>query len=153
MPRSTRSAASTPSRRRPSNQISPCRGVSRPATVLSSVLLPAPLAPTSATASPARTSRVTPWSATTPVPYATWASRISSSGRPVALGAGTVAVAEIRRDHALVPRDLGREPLGQLLAAVEHDHPMRERHHHFHYVLHDADGETELAVDAAHQLD
>ena len=36
--------------------------------VLSSVVLPAPLAPTRATASPARTSSDTPWSATTPVP-------------------------------------------------------------------------------------
>ena len=41
----------------PSNQISPLRGVRSPAMVFSSVVLPAPLAPTSATASPAATSQ------------------------------------------------------------------------------------------------
>jgi hypothetical protein len=36
---------------------------------------------------------------------------------------------------------------------VQHDHPVRERHHHLHHVLDHADGEAQLGVDAAHQLD
>src|SRR5262252_1646636 len=150
MPSATRSGASTPSMRWPSNQISPRSGVSRPATVLRSVVLPAPFAPTSATASPARTWSETPCSATTPVPYATCASLTSSNGR--VLVSATVPLAQIRGDHALVAGDVLGPSLRQLLAAVEHHNPVGERHDHLHHVLHHADRQAELAVYAAHEL-
>src|SRR5262249_30989793 len=133
MPSATRSGASTSSIRRPSNQISPRSGVSSPAMVLRSVVFPAPFAPTSATASPARTWSETPCSATTPVPYATCASRTSSSGR--ALVSATIPLSQIRRDHSLVAGDVLGPALRQLFAAVEHHDPVGERHDHFHHVL------------------
>src|SRR5262245_50920411 len=151
MPSATRSGASTSSIRRPSNQISPRSGVSSPAMVLRSVVFPAPFAPTSATASPARTWSATPCRPTTPVPYATCASRTSSSGR--ALVSATISFSQIRRDHALVAGDVLGPALRQLLAAIEHHDPVGERHDHFHHVLHHADRQTQLAVDTPHEID
>ena len=51
--------------RAPSNQIRPADGSSEPETILIRVDLPAPLSPSRPTTSPARTSRLTPSSATT----------------------------------------------------------------------------------------
>src|SRR5205823_4716040 len=57
-------------------------GRNSPAIVFSSVVLPAPLAPTSATTSPGSTCSETPWSASTPPPYDTARSRTACRGTP-----------------------------------------------------------------------
>ena len=53
-------SASRPSMRRPSNSMLPLAGSITPAMVLSSVVLPAPLAPSTATMRPGPTSRLMP---------------------------------------------------------------------------------------------
>ena len=62
----------------PSTRISPDVGVSVPDKILTSVLLPAPLSPMSATTSPAFTSKLAPDSALT-WPYTFVMSRASSA--------------------------------------------------------------------------
>ena len=63
MPRLTTSNAGAPPIASPSNTMSPRRGAIMPAMLFSSVLLPAPLAPITATTSPALTLSETPNSA------------------------------------------------------------------------------------------
>ena len=63
MPLPTMVCGAMPSRLLPSNSTTPSRGLSRPATVLSVVDLPAPLAPISVTTSPSSTSKEMPFTA------------------------------------------------------------------------------------------
>src|SRR5262245_18671616 len=138
--------------------MSPACGPTSPAMGLSSGVLPAPLAPMSATTSPGSTRSETPWSARTPAPYATWTSRASSklagaTAQPgdTALPSGT-ALAEIRANHLRVAHDRLGRAVGDLEAVVQHDHSMGKRHDDLHHVLHHADRHLELLVDPPDQL-
>src|SRR5947208_13997322 len=141
---------------RPAKRISPLRGATSPAIVLRSVVLPAPFAPMSATISPGRTWSETPWRASTPAPYATSTSRMSRSAPSRETGgagsAPTVVLPEVGLDHLLVPRDLRRRALGDLLAVVEDDDPLGERHDDLHDVLDHAERQPEPGVDPPHQV-
>src|SRR5580704_19275032 len=94
----------------PAKRMAPVRG-SRPETARSSVVLPAPLGPSSATASPAPTLRSMPRS--TPIlPY--------PEDRPVISSRGSGA--EIGTHHLPVRPDLRRRARRQNLAEIEHRH-------------------------------
>src|SRR2546427_1060218 len=169
-PSRTRSGASRSLTARPANLISPLRGTTSPATVFRSVVFPAPFAPISATISPGSTASETPWRASTPAPYATSTARTSRSApsrdadgaeadgvgpvppRGAGSAAPTVVLAEIGLDDRVVPDDLRRRALGDLLSVVEDDDPLGEGHHNLHDVLDHAERQAELAVDPAHQL-
>ena len=99
-----------------SSTIAPCTGRSRPVTARIAVDLPAPLAPSSATISPGRTSNETS-SSTGAAPYPALSftqDRIASRGplHGAARGARAhVAVAEIGLQHArIVPHLRGQRP-------------------------------------------
>ena len=64
-PKRTRASTPSPARLRPSSRMSPWRGRMRPEMLRSSVVFPAPFAPSSATTSPARTLSSTALKATT----------------------------------------------------------------------------------------
>src|SRR3989454_5629867 len=169
-PSRTRSGASRSLTARPANLISPLRGTTSPATVFRSVVFPAPFAPISATISPGCTASETPWRASTPAPYATSTPRTSRSApsrdadgaeadgvwpvppRGAGSAAPTVVLAEIGLNDRVVPDDLRRRALGDLLSVVEDDDPLGEGHHDLHDVLDHAQRQAELAVDPAHQL-
>ena len=123
----------------PSKRTVPRAGFSMPWMARISELLPAPLAPTMATISPAA---------------------ISSDDAGQRLGVAVVEVeavdlqqrrahahlllAEIDVEHGLVARDLGRRALGDLLA-VAHDHDLGgQRHDRAHHMLDQQDGEPGL---------
>src|SRR5437588_703352 len=116
----------------------------------SSVDLPAPLAPISATSSPARRSRSTP-NSTGPAPKPAVRSRTSSSGCSPAIGlpptpvlplrgggrrvSPRVALAEIGLDDAGVTEHVGGRALGQGLAEVQHNRALADADHHAHHAL------------------
>src|SRR5207237_7104484 len=103
------SGAGLPAVGAPSSSIAPDVGRKRPAMHLSSVDLPAPFAPTSATISPGATESVTPRSTGTP-PYPAYRSRTRiPSG------------AKVRLDDAWIARDRRRRSF--------RDHPPRLEHH------------------------
>src|SRR5262249_14670498 len=90
-----------------------------------SVVLPAPFAPTTDTISPRATSNDTSRS-TLACPYcAPTASTLSKQE----------LLAEIRLDHRGRLGGRWRRPLKDLLAVVQHDDHVRERHHGLHHVL------------------
>src|SRR5580765_4282967 len=97
------------------NQIEPRRGRSRPEIVESSVVLPAPLLPTSATASPSLTRSET-FQSTFVSPYAASTSRTSSMRRLRPRGARAT---EVRGHHGLVAHHLLRRALRDHAPAVE----------------------------------
>src|SRR5256886_14770115 len=66
--------------------------------------------------------------------------------------APTVVLAEIGLDDRVVPDDLRRRALGDLLSVVEDDDPVGEGHHDLHDVLDHAERQAELPVDPAHPL-
>src|SRR4051794_29828338 len=170
-----------PSIRRPSKVTVPATGRIIPETVFCVVVLPAPLAPSSATISPSRTSKLTPFSAAI-APYRTSMSATSSSGRPAPSGTSFIDVAvrrpglrpgvdevqfrldlhvlrgvlrrraEVGADDGGVLLDLLRGALGDLPAEVEHDDAVRHRHHQFHVVLDEQHGDVALLVDAADEF-
>src|SRR5581483_1684480 len=98
---------------------------------LSRVVLPAPLAPTTATIWPAGTSKETPRSAWM-WPYAS--SRSCTSSR---LGS---VLAEVCLDNNWVGLDLGRRALGQLAAEVQHGDALANVHDQAHVVFYQQDG-------------
>ena len=59
---------------------------------------------------------------------------------------------EVRLDHARVGPDLGRWPLRDLLAVVEHRDPLGDAHHDLHVVLDQQDRELELVAHLAHEV-
>src|SRR5213079_996390 len=144
MPFQTISWGGTPTSGSESSVIVPRAGWSSPEMVLSVVVLPAPLLPRTATISPRPTSSPTPLSARI-LPYET--SSPSTRSMP------TLALArpEIRLDDPRVPLDLPRRPLGDLLAVVEHRHPVRHLHDHAHVVLDQDDREPEVGDELAHE--
>src|SRR6185436_15188858 len=123
-PRRTMACVARPAISAPSSWIEPCQARTRPITVLSSVLLPAPLAPISATISPRFTSSDTSRSTgEAPYPLETRSSR------------SMLFHSEVGVDHrALAPHGIGRT-LGELLAVMHHDDVLGEAHHEAHVVL------------------
>src|SRR5262245_8794653 len=101
--------------------------------VLKSVVLPAPLEPTTVTNWPRATSSETPRSAARP-PYATSSERMLSTIHPL--------LSKISFDNGRIPYHLGRRSFGDQLAVVEHAEPVRELHHGVHGVLDDDDGDA-----------
>src|SRR5947209_8178449 len=55
-------------------------------------------------------------------------------------------------DRPVAGHHLGR-PFDELLAVIEHDDAVAHRHHHFHDVLDDHQGEREFAAEDAQGLD
>src|ERR687888_2083232 len=146
-PRPTISWGGTPTSDAVSSVIVPERGWRRPEIALSVVVFPAPLLPRSATISPRPTSSPTPLSARIS-PYATSsASTLSTAGPP----GGRAARAEVRPDDPCVALDLARRPLRDLLARVEHGHPVGYLHHDAHVVLDQDDREPEIDDELAQQ--
>src|SRR4051794_6012523 len=163
-PRRISSCAGMPSIRRPSNVTEPATGRIIPDTVFCVVVLPAPLAPSSATISPSRTSKVTPFRAAI-APYRTSTPATSSNGRAVPSGRSFIDVplrgpglgsgvdeaqfgldvhvlrcvlgrrAEIGADDGGVLLDLLRGALSDLPAEVQHHDAVRHRHDQLHVVL------------------
>ncbi len=154
----------------PSKRIVPAAGCSMPEIVRSVVVLPAPLAPSSATISPSATSRLTPLQGADrpvadldPVELEQRHQRSSSSGsglcrrparrRPLRwcsawrrrAGPGTPR----RRRGRAGPRP-GCPPRSQ--AEIEHGHTLGHRHHEPHVVLDEQDADAPLPVDAADEL-
>src|SRR5215813_7178730 len=128
-PRSTISCAPTAPRSLPSQRMLPPRGRRRPAMDLSSVLLPAPFGPRSATISPAPTVSVTPPSARTS-PYDTSRSCTSSMAR-------LSFDAQIGVEHGGIGGDGRGRSLGDLLARAQHDEPPAEIQERPHDMLDD----------------
>src|SRR3989441_9057474 len=106
----------------------------------------------------------------TPAPYATSTPRTSRSApsrdadgaeangvgpvppRGAGSAAPTVVLAEIGLDDRVVPDDLRRRALGDLLSVGEDDDPLGEGHHDLHEVLDHAERQAQLAAEPAHQL-
>src|SRR5919197_3817313 len=129
----------------PAKTISPvCRTV--PETDRSVVVLPAPLAPSSATISPSSTRSETPWSALIG-PYRASTPRSSSSG-------GIVS-SEICLDHLWVCPYVGGLAAGDQAPEVENVHVVADRHDEVHVVLNEQHGQVEVVAqlaDDAHKL-
>src|SRR4051812_6536888 len=154
IPRSTTSCAGSFSMRLPLNPMVPARARNSPVTQRMSVVLPAPLEPTSATISPSFTESEAPKS-TGASPYAAWRSCTSSIVGP-----------EVGGDYLMVLRDGGGRALCDLLAVIEDHHAVGEAHDHLEDVLDDDDGDAPFAdppddldggkdlrlVEAAHHL-
>ena len=63
-----------------------------------------------------------------------------------------VGCAQVGVDHDRVLLDLGRRALRDHLAEVEHDDPLRHRHHELHVVLDQQHGDAQLGAHLADQL-
>src|SRR5262249_45144118 len=113
---------SEPSRRRLPRRIG-----SRRASALTSVVLPAPLGPSTETISPTPTRSETSQRAGAS-PYATWRPAASSMGG-----------SEISGHRLGVAHDLTRCAGGDHLPVVEHDEPITELQHRTHIVLDEQD--------------
>src|SRR5919106_4848751 len=136
--------AGLPSRSWSPYRTCPARARSNPQMVRSSVVLPAPLEPMTATASPSPTRRLT--SCTTVLsPYP--ASRLST----LSIAAGSTS--EIRLDHLGVGHHLRRGSQRQLLSEVEHEDPVGERGDGLHHVFDPDDGHAQLIAELAHHGD
>src|SRR5688572_5049694 len=120
----------------PSKTTRPRAGASRPTIDLSSVDLPAPLAPSRQTNSPSRTSSDTPRRAST-APYRVTTSLTSSMCLDV--------LSEVDLHHGRVGLHLGRRALRDFLAIVEHHHAVGHAHDQPHVVLDDEHRQPERA--------
>src|SRR5205807_1417909 len=106
----------------PATTICPVVGLSMPATRLSSVLLPEPLAPMSDTKSRASTSRLTLWSGTifcSPLRYSLVTPRISSS----AMAPSTLSVSPCARRQAVAAGGLVGDPRAGFALSCLHELP------------------------------
>src|SRR5262245_13195370 len=128
-PRVTISLTGKPVTGRPSKATAPVIRPPRlrtiPERLRSSVLLPAALAPTTATISPLATARLTSrrmWTS----PYQAFTPVASSKGE---------LLAEVGVDHPAVAHDVGGGALGDLLAVVQDDDALGYAHDHGHHVL------------------
>src|SRR3954471_6100166 len=126
---------------RPSKRSWPARARCRPAITLISVLLPAPLGPTTHTSSPRSTCNDTSHSAGA-APYAACTFTTSSMGR----------LSQVGTHHIGVAHHFARLSLRDQLAVVQHHDAVRQRHHRAHHVLDEDDGGA-LVADATDQLD
>ena len=135
-----------PSMRSPPQRISPLVRT-MPQIARRVVVLPAPLAPSSAVTPPSSTTKSMPCS-TASAPYAACSDR-----RPQAAPACcTPRLAEIGADHLrLVAHLLGRA-VGDLQAELQRHHLVGDAHHQVHVMLDQQDAELELLADAPQQL-
>src|SRR5262245_59382587 len=138
--RQTRCGGTAP-RSTPSKRSSPERAPCRPAIVFTSVLLPAPLGPMTATTSPAATCSVASHTAGAS-PYAIDTRRASSN----------MALAQVDLDDAGGAHGLARVAAGDHLALVQHHEPVRQREDRAHQVLHEQDGHA-ARLDLAYEAD
>src|SRR4051812_42126653 len=122
----------------PSNSIAPSV-TTWPAIDFSSVLFPAPLAPTTATISPRATRNDTPCNACNPRYEAD-----TSSSR-------SIAVAEIGTDHVRVAHHIDWCADGQHAAEIQYDGTVDQRQQHFHHVF-DHHHRDAAGADVADQL-
>src|SRR5918994_6670407 len=129
------------SSRSPSVTRAPAPGGCRPATALSKVDLPAPLAPRMTTISLAATLSAASSTARC-LPY--W------TERPLTSSIGVVP--EIGADHFRVGENLGRQARGDQPAGVHHQAAMAERADGVHHVLDQQDGDA-LPAQASDQAD
>src|SRR5215472_16189240 len=136
-----------PARSAPSSRIRPLRGRTRPLITRNSVVLPAPLAPSTAVIEPASAVIVTLSSARTS-PYPATSSSMASDAAPsgwtpwapavlVTIGSARTEVGGRYRGVGL---DLLRGAAGDHLSEVEDDERLAERHHQVHVMLHDDEG-------------
>src|SRR5918994_2107403 len=134
---------------RPSYAISPVR-LTVPEIARSIVVLPAPLAPSTATIWPSSTASETPCSARTG-PYRAWTSLSSRSAiRRLRLGlrgTGVLVGAEVGLDHRRVGSHLGGRSVRDLLAEVEHVHVVGDAHDEVHVVLDEQHGQLPVLAD------
>src|SRR5436305_14575834 len=100
------------------------------------VVLPAPLRPSSVTTSPARTSKLTPWS-TWDSPYQACSPSTDSNGAPLT---SSMADPEIGFAHIRVGRDRCVVAFGEDAAAREHRDAVRQ-----------ARNDTEIVLDHEHR--
>src|SRR5215470_16975419 len=136
MPSSTIASVSSPTSSCRSPSISammlPALGFTMPTMHLSSVLLPLPLVPSSATVSPDGTSSETPSSART-APY------------PASTPLKERLLAKVGLLHLGVAHDLLGEPVRYLTSGHQHHQPVGEVHHGAHDVLDQDDGDPRIA--------
>src|SRR4051812_26574137 len=139
------------SMRSPPRRTSPLtRGSPRdqPARPLTSVDLPAPLAPTTPTTSPCATSSVFRSTARLPA-YETCRLRTC---RTEVFAASLIRLPQIRLEHTRVLPDLRRRAVGELLAEVEHADAVGHGHDQVHVVFDDDERDT-LALELGQELD
>src|SRR6185437_2231103 len=126
----------------PSNLMSPDDAGRRPMTVFNSVLLPAPLAPISATISPAPTVSETPCSTfVRPWPLAT----------PSSSSSADMLASQIGLDDARIAAHHVARPFGHFLAVIHHHDVIGEAHDEAHVVLDQKHRDAERG-DAQHQF-
>src|SRR5262245_44165446 len=128
MPRRQRSWGATAARACPSRCIEPDLIGKRPATASMSVVLPAPLGPTTVTSSRSPTRSDTSQTAT--------ASPCATSRRSIS----SIGLSQIRADDIGLVRELPRTATGAYLAAVQDDHAVGQIEHRPHDVLDENDG-------------
>src|SRR6266581_1952008 len=131
----------------PSRRMRPAMGRMKPLIVLSAVDLPLPFAPSRATTSPRRTARSTP--------RRTWMCPYPATRLSTASSGGVASVAKVGFQHFAIPRHLRGRSVGDDLAVVEDDDPVRYRHDELDRVLDEDDGDPFLPhqpADDAEQL-
>src|SRR3978361_1121873 len=126
----------------PSNTSRPEKAGRIPEIERSVVLLPAPLAPISATSWPCLIDSEMPLMAS-PLPYRQTRSLISSTF--------SRSLPEIGPYHFRIALDRRRRPLGDDLAVVQNHDPVRHPHHHRHVMLDQQDGDA-ASTQPAEQL-
>src|ERR1700712_2935403 len=137
MPRPTTACAGSPFREAPSKSSLPCPATERE-IALSSVVLPAPLGPSTATSSPASTCMVMSSSAVA-LPYDALKCSISSN----ILG---LLAADIGFDDAGVGDDFRRRAGRDHFAEIDGDHPRHQLHELAQLVLDKQDSQSLLLV-------
>src|SRR6266478_952765 len=130
----------------PRNKMSPLVAATMPEITLRVVLLPAPLAPRSATIVCSGTRRLTPDKASIR-PYA--AETLVSWMRSATTG---LLGAQIGLDHPRMVLHLCRAALRDLLAEAQHRDPIGDRHHKLHDVLDKEDGDAAGLVELGEEL-
>src|SRR5437667_263512 len=115
----------------PRNSMAPCLGLSTPAMVSMSVVLPAPFGPSTQVMEPSRTSSDTPFRASI-FPYAVTRSTTLSISRS----------AQISFLDCRIVLHLRRSALGDLLPEVEHRDAVGDAHHQLHHVFDEHDGDS-----------
>src|SRR5277367_3959532 len=135
------SSVALPSMRSSPSRISPVvRTI--PQIARSVVVLPAPLAPSSAVTPPASTAKSMPCS-TRVSPYPAWSPRASSNADMLLL----VRLTKIRPDHFGFVTHLIRCPIGDLQAELQRHHLVGHTHHQVHVMLHQQDAQIEMRTD------
>src|SRR5512139_1707821 len=157
MPRCAISGVGRPAMGWPSKVTVPCEAAHRPMMVLSVVVLPAPLRPSSMVTWPVGTVKSTPcrmwyWPMWVCTPCSTRSLSVISAPSPFE-GEGRVGggrhdsrraclgrQAEVSLLHHRRGDHLGRLAIGHQLPVVQHDDAVGELAHHVHLVFHEQDG-------------